>query len=161
MATLDRVIGTFRAPQETWARIFEEGPREDRALAHLMGGCILAFISFLPFLAREAHLTGTDLNMMLGGALFGWMFIAPLLAYTLSLILWLPLRVIRPMAGSDLRRALFWSFFASTPILLLFGLARGLWGIGAASSVLGLIWLLALVWAIGFGVKVGGARGDT
>lgn len=156
MATLDRLIGTFRRPKDTWAAIFDEGPREDRALAHLIGGCALAFISFLPYLAREAHLTGTELNMLLGGALFGWMFIAPLLAYALAIVAYVPLRYGVGMTGAQVRRMLFWSFFAATPILLIFGLLRGLYGASAVSSWVGLVWLLALMWGIATGVRAGG-----
>lgn len=156
MATLDRIIGTYRSPAATWEAMFDEGTREDRALAHLIGGCVLAFLSFLPFLAREAHLTGADLNMLLGGALFGWMFIAPLLAYVLSLIIYIPLKFIMNLSGAQVRRILFWSFFAATPLLLIFGLIRGLLGEGSASSAVGVLWLMAVIWGLSTGIRAGG-----
>ena len=61
--------------------------REDRALAILMGACAILFIARWPALAREAHLAGSSLNMLLGRhAVRTLAFIAPLMFYALALV---------------------------------------------------------------------------
>lgn len=141
------IIATYRKPRQVMARLLAMGPREDRALAILMGGCVLVFTSQMPKLAREAHVTGQDLNMLLGGALFGWIFIAPLILYTVS---WLTHLFIRLLSGKGdsygARLALFWALLAASPLMLLNGLTAGFIGPSPALNLVGGIWLLVFLW---------------
>lgn len=123
------------------------GPREDRALAILMGGCVLVFIAQLPRLSREAHLTGQELNMLMGGALMAWIFVAPLLLYILAGLSHLVARLLGGQGDwYGARLALFWALLASSPLLLLHGVVAGFVGPGAAQQGVGLGWLIVFLW---------------
>jgi hypothetical protein len=123
------------------------GPREDRLLAILMAGCALMFISRMPSLAREAHLTGQEQTMLLSNALFGIIFVAPLALYTLALLTHFVARVLRGAGDSHAARlALFWSFLASSPLMLLNGLVAGMIGPGTELQLVGGLWFSAFLW---------------
>ncbi|NRB18638.1 MAG: YIP1 family protein [Rhodobacteraceae bacterium] len=141
------IVATYTGPRRVVARILAMGPREDRALAILMGGCMLVFTSQMPRLAREAHITGQELNMLLGGALFGWIFIAPLLLYSLAWVSYLVVRVCGGKGDSyGARLALFWALLAASPLMLLNGLTAGFIGPGPALSLVGGLWLALFLW---------------
>lgn len=128
-------------------RLLDMGQREDRALAILMAGCAIVFIAQMPRLAREAHLTGQELNMLLGGALLGWLILAPLFFYILAALA----RVVARVFGGrgtwyGARLSLFWAVLSSSPLLLLWGLVAGFIGPGPALDLVGLIWMAVFVW---------------
>ncbi len=141
------IVATYRGPGRVMRRLLDMGQREDRALAIVMAACVLVFVGQTPRLAREAHLTGQELNSLLAGALFAWVLSAPLLLYILAGISHL---VARLFGGSGdwfgARMALFWSFLASSPLLMLFGLVAGFIGPGAAQNLVGGLWLVVFVW---------------
>ena len=78
------IVATYRGPGRVMRRLLGMGPREDRALMILMTACAIVFIAQLPRLARVSYLTGQDRNMLMGGALLGWLFLAPLVLYALA-----------------------------------------------------------------------------
>lgn len=123
------------------------GQREDRALAYLMGACALMFVAQLPRLARQAHITGEDLNMLLGASLMALVFIAPLLFYVLA---WLSHLIARLIGGRGsfyaARMALFWALLAASPLILLHGLVAGFIGTGPQLSLVGFLWFAAFMW---------------
>ncbi|TNJ40660.1 YIP1 family protein [Phaeobacter sp. B1627] len=147
MAVTSDILATYRGPRKVIARLLNMGPREDRLLAFLMGACVLMFIAQMPRLAREAYLTGQELNMLLGGALLGIVFIAPLALYTLA---WLSHLALRSLGGQgdgyQSRLALFWAFLAATPLLLLNGLVAGFIGSGSALVAVGVLWSFVFLW---------------
>lgn len=141
------IAATYRSPGTVMRRLLAMGPREDRALALVMGFCGLAFVAQLPKLAREAHLTGQELDMLMGGALMGSVFILPLVLYLVAGITYLLLRAFgRGTSGYGARIALFWSLLASTPVVLLYGLVAGFVGPGPALNAIGLIWSGLFLW---------------
>lgn len=142
------ITASYRGPGRVMRRLLGDGPREDRALAFLMGACLLTFASQLPPLSRQAHLdTSIELNALLAGALFGWLFIAPLFLYALAALSHLVARLVGGRGSwYGARLALFWSFLASTPLLLLNGLVRGFIGAGPAQWLVGLVWLGVFLW---------------
>lgn len=141
------ITATYRGPGRVMRRLLDMGAREDRALAFLMGFCVIAFIAQLPRLAREAHIQGQDLSMMMAGALMGSVFILPLILYALAAITHLVRKALgRGGSGYSARLALFWSLLASTPILLLYGLVGGFLGPGVALQLIGLIWFAVFLW---------------
>ena len=104
-------------------RLLSMGQREDRALAFVMAGCTVVFMSQWPILARQAHLEKQDLNMLLGAALLAWIILAPLLLYCLSGLTYIGGIVLgRKGSAFAARLALFWSLLASSPLMLLNGL---------------------------------------
>lgn len=147
MAITRNISATYRGPGRVMRRLLALGAREDRALAYLMASCALVFIAQLPRLARQAHLTGEDLNMLMGATLMAWLFVAPLLLYVVAFA---ARGVGRVLGGQGTaygaRLALFWALLASSPLILLHGLVAGFIGPGVELQAVGLIWLLAFLW---------------
>ena len=147
MAITTDIVATYRGPRRVFARLLSMGPREDRLLAFLMFGCAIAFIAQMPRLSREAHLTGQELNMLLGGALLGLIFIAPLALYAASWCLHLLARLFGGSGESyRARLVLFWTLLASSPLLLLNGLVAGFIGPGIELNLVGVLWLAVCSW---------------
>ena len=147
MAITRNITATYRGPGRVMRRLLELGQREDRALAYLMASCALIFIAQLPRLARQAHLTGEDLNMLMGATLMAWLFVAPLLLYVIALVA----RGIGRILGGKgtaygARLALFWALLASAPLLLFHGLVAGFIGPGPELQIVGFLWLLVFAW---------------
>jgi len=124
------ILRTYRAPRSVAARRMAGPPREDRALAILLGGCGLVFVAQLPRLAREAWADPSiPFDGRMAGALFGWLMVMPLVFYALALMLTLILRATGTTAsGCKVRMALFWGLLASSPLWLLAGLMAGFAG---------------------------------
>jgi small neutral amino acid transporter SnatA (MarC family) len=146
------IAATYRGPGAVMRRLLAMGQREDRALAILMGGCVVMFIAQWPRLAREAYLTEQELNPLLGGALLAWAFIAPLILYAIALIShWISKIFGARGTPFGARIALFWALLAASPIVLLHGLVAGFIGQGPGLVAVGAIWLAAFTafWALG------------
>ncbi|MBV2361198.1 YIP1 family protein [Thalassococcus sp. CAU 1522] len=141
------IAASYLGPGAVVGAKLARGPREDRSLAFLMGACALIFVAQWPRLAREAHLADSDLNAALGGALMGWIFVAPLFFYALAAASQIVLHLLgRRIDGAAARLALFWALLASAPMALLNGLAAGFIGPGPALNLTGLVWLGVFVW---------------
>ena len=123
--------------------------REEQALATLMGALLLDWVASLPYAARMARLDpSVPFDARLGGALMGLIFLMPPLMYGLA---WVGHAIARRLMrtsgnGRGARFALFQAMLASTPAVLLWGLARGLAGVGALSDFLGLVWAVGFLW---------------
>ncbi|WP_293450762.1 YIP1 family protein [Planktotalea sp.] len=141
------IVATYRGPRTAIARILSTGQREDRALMILMSACLIAFIARWPALARQAHISGEDLNMLLGGALLAWLFIAPLALYAIGAFTRIVAKVLRGKGNwYGARMALFWALLASSPLMLLNGLVEGLIGPGPGLQVVGFLWFVTFIW---------------
>jgi len=141
------IAATYRGPGKVVRRLAAAGQREDRALAILMGACVILFVARWPALARQAHLEGLELNMLLGGTLMATVFLAPLLFYVLAFVAHLLARAVgcrRPSFNA--RLALFWSLLASSPLILLNGLVAGYIGAGIQLTIVGMIWFCVFMW---------------
>ena len=141
MPLTDDIVATYRRPRQVIRRQLAAGVREDRALMYVMLACGLIFVGQWPRLAREAHLTDeAPLNALLGGALMGWLFLAPLALYLIAALSRLMARL---MGGQGTwytaRLALFWALLAAAPLWLLNGLVAGFIGPGPALSLTGLL----------------------
>lgn len=147
MSVAKDIVATYRGPRRVFARLLSGGPREDRSLMFLMLGCALVFVAQLPRLAREAHLTGQDLTMLMGASLLALLFIAPLILYVLAQATHLIARVIGGKGTAwRARVALFWALLAASPLVLLHGLVAGFIGPGAQLTLVGLIWCAVFFW---------------
>ncbi len=147
MSLSRNIVATYSGPGRVMERLLALGQREDRALAYLMGACVLMFVAQTPRLAREAHLTGQELNMLLGATLLGWVFIAPLLLYGLACLG----RLIGKVLGGQgsmysARLALFWALLAASPLILLHGLVAGFIGPGLELQLVGFAWFVTFLW---------------
>ena len=147
MAVTRNITATYTGPGRVVRGLLAVGPREDRALAYLMAACLIVFIAQMPRLAREAHLTGQELNMLLGASLMAWVFMAPLMLYCLAAISHLVAKIFRGQGSHyGARLALFWAMLASSPLMLLNGLVAGFIGPGLELQIVGLIWFLIFGW---------------
>lgn len=147
MAVTTDIVATYRGPAAVIRRLLAQGPREDRALVYVMAGCLIVFVAQLPRLSREAHLTGQDFQMLMGGTLLAWIFIMPLVLYVLAFVARLIGRVLGGHGtGYGARLALFWAVLASSPLILLHGLVAGFIGVGPALTSVGVVWLTVFGW---------------
>lgn len=144
--TLD-IVASYRGPRRVMRRLISLGEHEGRALATLVAGCLVTFVAQWPRLAREAHLDGVELQPLLGGALMGWVFIAPLGFYAMAFIAHLVCKAFGATGPAfNSRFALFWSYLAASPFILLHGLVAGFVGEGAGLTAVGAIWLAVFLW---------------
>lgn len=153
MPVVPDMLASWRRPRAVIARKLAAGPREDRALATLMGACGLIFVAQWPGLSREAHFArlaaeaaGTPLDQvptlqaLMGSRLMAIVFIAPLVFYALAAISHLVARLSGGKGSPyGARLALFWALFCTTPLMLLQGLVAGFLGAGAANTAVGVI----------------------
>ncbi|MGC3937216.1 YIP1 family protein [Roseobacter sp. EG26] len=147
MAVTRNISATYRNPGQVLRDLLAMGQREDRALAYLMAGCVIVFVAQMPKLARQAHLEGQELNMLLGASLMAWVFIAPLLLYCLAALSHLVAKLFRGRGSHyGARLALFWALLASSPLMLLNGLVAGFIGPGLELQIVGLVWFVIFGW---------------
>ncbi|MGR3374077.1 YIP1 family protein [Pseudooceanicola nanhaiensis] len=147
MSAITDIAATYRGPGGVLRRLLARGQREDRALAILMAGCALVFVAQWPRLAREAHLTGQDLNPLLGASLLGWIIIMPLVLYLLAGVAHIIARVLGGRGSFyGARLALFWALLAASPLLLLHGLVAGFIGPGPQLVLVGALWCAVFLW---------------
>lgn len=154
MALAGDILASYRRPGAVIRRRLGSADRaEARALVTCMLACFLVFVAQWPRLRRESHLTGQDLDMLLGGALLGWLFIAPLILYGAAGVShFLARRVGGRGTYTEARMALFWALLAAAPLWLLWGVIVGLGGGGPLVDVAGLAALLAFLGLWGAGL---------
>ncbi|WP_170424731.1 YIP1 family protein [Ruegeria arenilitoris] len=147
MPVTSDIVATYRGPGRVVRRLLDLGPREDRALVFVMVFCVVAFIAQLPSLARRAHIEGLELDMLMGGALMGTVFILPLFFYLLAFVSYGAARLAGGKGTSyGARLALFWALLSSTPLVLLNGLVAGFIGSGPALTIVGALWFAVFLW---------------
>lgn len=150
MSVALEITRAWRHPRQVMRRLLDAGRREDRALLFLMVACLLIFVAQWPRLVRAAELDASvPLDARMGGALLGWLFLAPLLAYALGAVSHIVLRLIGGQGDwFGARLALFWALLAAAPFWLVNGLITGFAGDGFAGAAFGAIALAAflLIW---------------
>lgn len=147
MSVVMDIVATYRGPARVLRRFAAAGQREDRAVAILMAGCAVVFVSTWPALSRQAHLSGQDVSMLLGGALFSWLFIMPLVLYVLASLAFGLGRALGSKGKAwAFRIALFWALLAASPLMLLHGLVTGFLGDGPPRMIVGALWLVVFLW---------------
>jgi hypothetical protein len=128
---------------------------EGVAFAYLAAACGLIFVAQWPRLSRQAFETGAELQPLLGGALMGWVFLAPLLFYAIAGIAHGAARLLGGRgSGLRARAALFWSLLAVSPLMLLHGLVAGFIGPGPALDLTGACVLAGFAWLWGNAMAV-------
>ncbi|MEZ7812666.1 MAG: YIP1 family protein [Paracoccaceae bacterium] len=147
------LLVSYKTPRRIIARKLAEGPREDRALALVMGSCALLFVARFPIDARlAAEFPEIPLDARLTGGLFSLLFIAPLFFYLLAGFSGLLLRVFGgPKSFYGPRLALFWALLCTAPLMMLQGILSGFIGSGVITSAFGLVVFIAFlyIWLMG------------
>ena len=148
------IVATWRRPRAVMQRLLAQGRREDRALAFLIGACLLIFVAQWPRISREAYLAAegdAPLQARLAITFFAMLMIWPLMAYGLAALT----HLLAKIAGGrgtwySARLALFWALLATTPAWLFHGLVAGFIGPGPAQNLVGGFLLLAFltIWFI-------------
>lgn len=148
MSVSTDILESYRAPGRVMVRKLAQGPREDRALATLMGALGLIFVGQWPGLIRAARLDPSiPVDARIGGALMGLMFLMPLIAYGVAALVRIVARVLGGKGSwFGARLALFWSLLAVSPLMLVQGLIAGLTGPGPLLSVMEGVVLAAFLW---------------
>lgn len=118
------ILRSYRAPRAVLRARLAQAEGERSAIFYLLLACVLIFVAQWPRLSAEAALDDSiPFQARMSGALFGWLFIAPLFFYALAGLLGFVLRLIRPRTPwLAIRLALFWALLASAPLALLAGL---------------------------------------
>ena len=147
MGVTGDIIRAWRHPRRVMRRQLGRGPREDRALVFLIVACLLIFVAQWPRLSLAAELDPSmPFDVRIGGALLGWLFLAPLALYAIAAVS----RIMAWLAGGtgswySARLALFWSLLVAAPFWLLNGLFAGLTGAGAVKALTGALALISFV----------------
>jgi len=146
MSVVLDIVAAYRRPGPVFRRRLGDTPREDRALATLVVACLLIFVAQWPRLQRLAIETDQELQPLVGGALFGWLFVMPLIAYALGTLSHLVARLFGGRGtGFGARFALFWALLVASPLWLLWGMVAGFIGQGAQMALVGAVALGAFL----------------
>ncbi len=146
MTITSDILATYRRPRAV-IRAKTATPREDRALATLIGACVLIFVAQWPAQSRAAFIDpAVPLDARMGATLLGIVFILPLLAYVLAALSHVMARLIGGQGTwFSSRMALFWALLAGAPMFLLLGLLRGFLGETIAVFSAGLVILVTFL----------------
>ena len=149
------IIASYRRPRQVFRGLLAQGRREDRALMYLMVSCLLLFVAQWPRLMREAESGGeVPFQGLLAGALFGWLFLAPLFFFGVAGLVHLVLRGLRQhSSGHGVRMVLFWTLLSITPLMLLHGLLLGYVGPGPGVTAVGFVVLFAFLYILVQGLR--------
>lgn len=129
----------WRAPRAAMAAQIAEGLDDVRALFHLMLACGLYFLASLPNALREAQVLDIDdpRSGAIAAHLFGYLILAPLLAYGAAALVHLLARAFGGRGGFlAARSAVFWSLLLGTPIALGLSLLGVVVEVGGAAALL-------------------------
>lgn len=156
------IIQTWRSPKVVYRRLLSAGQREDRAIALLMLACFIIFIAQWPRLVRISQgfdlTAGTEvpgLDRLMSYEFMGWLMVWPLGLYAIAGLVVLVLRLFgTKITGYGGRLALFWALLATTPVMLFYGLLRGLNGDVLATKLAGSLWIAALILFYILGLRV-------
>lgn len=146
MPVASDILSSYLRPRAVIRRKLE--PREDRALATLMGAAGLIFVAGWPQAARMAHLDpSVPLDARLGGSLMAVLFLLPLFCYVLAALSHLVAKVLGGKGSFfGARMALFQALLAIAPLMLLQGLVAGFIGPGPQLTAASLLTGGAFLW---------------
>lgn len=162
MAVSADILRSYRAPRAVLRARLALDRREGRALIYLMLACALIFVAQWPRLARQAHLSdAVPFEALMAGALFGWLFLAPLFFYGVGALMGVVLRLVRRDADPFAARlALFWALLAISPLVLAQGAVAALAGPGTLALVSGLVVIAAFLAILIAGLSAALDAGD-
>jgi hypothetical protein len=153
MSMSGAIARSWREPRRVLRGLLAQDRREGRLLMYLTLALGLLFLAQWPRLAREATVD-VGLEALLAGALFGIMFMGPLIFYGLAAVLTLALRPFAAADGFAVRLALFWALLAMSPWVLAQAALAALAGPGLVSSGSGLVVLAGFLVILIAGLRV-------
>lgn len=153
MSLTGAILRSWHSPRIVLRLLLAQDRREGRLLIYLTLGLGLVFIAQWPRLARDAT-PEVGLDALLAGALFGIMFIGPLLFYAIAGLITLPLWMARRVEGFAVRLALFWALLAVAPLALVQAAVTASLGHGMAALLLGVVILSLFVVILLAGLRV-------
>tara|TARA_B110000908_G_scaffold71372_1_gene86140 strand:- start:2118 stop:2606 length:489 start_codon:yes stop_codon:yes gene_type:complete len=148
MSVTTDIKASYRGPGRVVARLMGQGRREGFALNILLFACIVMFVAQAPYQSREAHFD-PDVPLMarMYWSAFLWIFLVPLLLYGFAAMVFGLARLAgRNITGYGIRLSLFWALLASSPVVLFLGLIAAFIGPSAGLQLVGMIWLLNVLW---------------
>jgi len=153
MPVTNDIVRTWRRPRAVIRDLLDQGRREDRAIVYLMVSCFLIFVAQWPRLRRvaegyEPSPWPADMNFegMMTYTFFSAVIVLPLVMYGIAAMSHLVAKIFGGKGTwFGARLALFWTLLAMSPIILFYGLVRGLIGPGTQALLVGAIGALAFV----------------
>lgn len=132
---LPRIVQSWWAPRRVVRGLVAMPERVK--LVVLMAAMLIYLVAQAPLRAREAQIDpSVPFEARMAGSLLAVMFLMPLLAYGLALVVgWLSRVTPWRLAPEDSRLALFWALLAVAPAMLLWGMVAGMVGPGPAQRV--------------------------
>jgi hypothetical protein len=148
MSVTTDIKASYRGPGRVVARLMGQGRREGFALNILLFACIVMFVAQAPYQSREAHFDpDVPLMVRMYWSAFLWIFLVPLLLYGFAAMVFGLARLAgRNITGYGIRLSLFWALLASSPVVLFLGLIAAFIGPSAGLQLVGMIWLLNVLW---------------
>lgn len=147
------IARSWREPRRVLRGLLAQDRREGRLLMYLTLALGLLFLAQWPRLSRTAT-PEVGLEALLAGALFGIMFLGPLLFYALAAVLTLALRPFAAADGFAVRLALFWAFLAMSPWLLAQAALAAMVGPGVVATLSGMVVLAGFLAILIAGLRV-------
>ena len=146
MSVVINISKTYYKPTQTYSKLFAAGASEKENLAYLVGGCVISFVAQWPAQSRQAFINQQPVDELMGAILLSNLFLLPLIFYLVSAIILIFAKIFKSnILGADLRLIIFWSYLASTPILLLVGLIQGFFGKNYQYYTVAGLWLFVFL----------------
>lgn len=150
MSLTANILRSYRDPAAVVRGLALGDLREPQVMFFALLACGLIFVAQWPGLSRAATLDpSVTFEQRMGGAMFGIMFLLPLVLYALAGLLQLGLRLAgASVPGIFARLALFWALLVVTPLMLLQGGLSAFLGSGAVSQGFGFVVLTVFVYIL-------------
>lgn len=153
MPVTNDIVRTWRRPRKVVRDLLDQGRREDRAIVYLMVSCFLIFVAQWPRLRRVAEgfepspwPPEVNFEGMMTYTFFTAVVVLPLLMYGVAGLSHIVAKVFGGKGSwYGARLALFWTLLATSPMILFYGLVRGLIGAGTQAFLVGAIGGLAFL----------------
>ncbi|MEZ5779836.1 MAG: YIP1 family protein [Paracoccaceae bacterium] len=147
MAVSDDILATYRRPKAVIGRLLSGAADEGRALAYLIAALVVAYVAQWPGLSRAAHLDPSQpLTQRMVGSFLAILAMLPLF-YAVAALSHI---IARAFGGRGsyfrARISLFWALLATSPLMLLQGLATGFAGAGPGVNLLGAAVFAVFLW---------------
>ncbi len=155
MSLVQNIVRSYREPGEVVSALARGDLREPQVLFFALLACGLIFVAQWPVLSRDAALdSSVTFEQRMGGALFGVMFLLPLMLYIIAGILQLGLRLFAgKVSGLHVRLAFFWALLSITPLMMLERGLSAFLGAHPVVTVFGFVVALVFLYILGAGVR--------